>query len=215
MISGWCKDTDFEPGGENHVAEQEPFADFFQRIRAGDQQAAADLVRRYESVIRREVRMRLNDPSLYRLVDSIDVCQSVLNKFFLKAAVGAFDLEQPQQLVALLVGMAHNKVISLARKQKAQRRDARRLERAGVEQIDPVGSEATPSRVASGKELLEQVRQRLSPEDRQVADLRGQGFSWPEIAAQVGGTPDGRRVQLSRALDRVSQQLGLDEDGEE
>ena len=111
--------------------------------------------------------------------------------------------------------MAHNKIISLARKQKAQRRDARRLERAGVEQIDPVGSEATPSRVASGKELLEQVRQRLSPEDRQVADLRGQGFTWPEIAAQVGGTPDGRRVQLSRALDRVSQQLGLDEDGEE
>jgi len=35
------------------------FADFIRRIRAGDAEAAAELVRRYESVIRVEVRHRL------------------------------------------------------------------------------------------------------------------------------------------------------------
>ena len=36
---------------------------------------------------------------------------------------------------------------------------------------------------------------------------------WAEIARQLGGTPDGRRMQLTRALDRVSGELGL-EDGD-
>jgi hypothetical protein len=42
-----------------------PFAEFIHRIRQGDEQAAAELVRRYEPAIRLEVRMRLgrNDPA--------------------------------------------------------------------------------------------------------------------------------------------------------
>ena len=46
-----------------------------------------------------------------------------------------------------------------------------------------------------------------------MADLRGQGRTWAEVAAELGGTPDGRRKQLTRALDRVARELGLDEDG--
>ena len=34
----------------------EDFASFLARVRAGDEQAAADLVKRFDSVIRREVR---------------------------------------------------------------------------------------------------------------------------------------------------------------
>ena len=34
-----------------------------------------------------------------------------------------------------------------------------------------------------------------------------------EITAEVGGTPEGRRKQLTRALDRVSQQSHLDDVG--
>src|SRR5262245_25272966 len=35
------------------------FAEFLNRIRAGDESAAAELVRQYEPLLRREVRMRL------------------------------------------------------------------------------------------------------------------------------------------------------------
>jgi hypothetical protein len=42
--------------------------------------------------------------------------------------------------------------------------------------------------------------------------LRGQGWEWPDIAAQVGGTPSGRRKQLTRAINRVARELGLDEE---
>jgi hypothetical protein len=48
-----------------------------------------------------------------------------------------------------------------------------------------------------------------------VADLRGQGCAWTDIAAQLGGTPEARRMQLTRAVERVAQELGLEEDSHE
>jgi hypothetical protein len=50
------------------------FAGFIRRSRAGDEQAARELVERYEPVIRREVKMRLRDPRLYRRLDWTDIC---------------------------------------------------------------------------------------------------------------------------------------------
>src|SRR5262249_7307378 len=62
------------------------FADFVGRIRDGDEQAAADLVRRYEPIIRVVVRTRLGDRRLRRILDSMDICQSVLASLFVRAA---------------------------------------------------------------------------------------------------------------------------------
>ena len=88
------------------MREDASFAEFLGRIRAGDEQAAAELVRRYEPAIRTEIRMRFNDPRMRHVVDSMDVCQSVLGSFFLRAASGQYDLERPEQLVRLLVIIA-------------------------------------------------------------------------------------------------------------
>ena len=188
------------------------FADFIRRIRAGDAQAAAELVQRYESVIRVEVRHRLSDPRLRRLFDSGDISQSVLASFFVRAASGQYDLEQPAQLVKLLVGMTRNKLAFQARKQRAMRRDNRRIQTLDLETCDVAASDASPSQVVAGQELLENFRQRLSPEERQLADLRTQGRDWADIAAVLGGTAQARRKQLARAVERVAKELGLDED---
>ena len=48
-----------------------------------------------------------------------------------------------------------------------------------------------------------------------LAELRGRGDSWAEIAATQGGTPESMRKKLARALDRVMTDLGLDEVGDE
>src|SRR6516162_3251148 len=102
------------------------FDDFMRRIRSGDDQAAAELVRQYEPLIRREVRYQLRDRRLYRLFDSMDICQSVLASFFIRTAAGQYDLDSQEQLVKLLVSMTHNKLASAARRQHRQRRDSRR-----------------------------------------------------------------------------------------
>src|SRR5215213_9339327 len=80
------------------MAETTSFAEFVRRIRAGDAQAAEELVRQYETTIRREVRMRLREPQLRRLVDTMDICQSVLASFFVRTASGQYDLDDPRQL---------------------------------------------------------------------------------------------------------------------
>ncbi len=188
------------------------FPELIRRVRVGDADAAAELVRRYEPLIRREVRLRLEDTRLNRLFDSDDVCQSVLASFFVRTAAGQFDLERPDQLIRLLLQMARNKVASAARAQSRQRRDHRRAS-GGDEALEwTADGTPTPSRVVSGRELLEQFRTRLGPEERQIADLRAEGLQWSEVAEKMGGSPQARRMQLARAVERVSQILGLDAD---
>ena len=121
------------------MSDQSTFGDFVRRIRAGDQTAAAELVHRYEPLIRREVRLRLEDQRLGRLFDSMDVCQSVLASFFLRTAAGEYDLDEPGQLVGLLVKMARNKLASAARRQSQQKRDHRRA-CSGQEELQAVAA---------------------------------------------------------------------------
>jgi RNA polymerase sigma-70 factor (ECF subfamily) len=192
------------------MADDSTFAEFLRRVRAGDEQAAAELVRRYESAIRVEVRMRLADSRLRRVFDSMDLCQSVLASFFVRVAAGQYDLQRPEQLIGLLVTITRNKVAYQARRQQAQRRDQRREVPVDPQDHEPAGAEPSPSRVASGRELLAELRRRLTPEELRVADLRSEGRPWAEIAAALGGTAQARRKQLARALDRVAAQISLE-----
>ena len=55
----------------------------------------------------------------------------------------------------------------------------------------------SPSRLVAGRELLDEFRRRLTVEERQLADLRAQGYEWAEIAGRLGGTPGARSKQLA------------------
>lgn len=193
--------------------DDEPsFLEFFRRVRAGDDEAATELVRKYEPALRLEIRLRLTDPKLRRILEPADLCQSILKSFFVRAASGQFDLDSPEKLLALLRTMARNKVASQVRKQQAMRRDVRRDVSLNDDASAPVASaDPSPSRLAMGRELIDALRVRLSAEERRMADLRSQGHDWGEIARELGGTPQARRKQLTRAVDRVAQEIGLDE----
>ncbi len=191
------------------MAEESSFAQLLLQVRSGDQQAAAELLQVYEPYIRRTVRMRLTDSYLRRQFDSMDFCQSVMGDFFVRFALGQFDLQSPGQLISLLAKMARNKVIDHARRQKAARRDVRRLESGGMDEGAIAGADPTPSRVASGKELLDLVRARLTERDRYVAGERAAGRSWQELADELGENADALRMRLSRALNRVGAEVGL------
>jgi RNA polymerase sigma-70 factor (ECF subfamily) len=127
-----------------------PFAGFLTRIRAGDAQAAEELVKRYEPAIRLAVRTRLTDPRLKRRFDSVDICQSVLASFFLRAATGQYDLNDPSELVALLVRMAQNKLAVQARFHRRQRRDVRQAAALDSAAEQAAGAEPGPDQVAAG-----------------------------------------------------------------
>ena len=188
-----------------------PFAEFIARIRAGDARAAEELVRKYEPLVRRAVRIRLEDRRLERLFDSMDVCQSVLKSFFVRTAAGQYDLDEPGQLVGLLVAMAGTKLACEARRQHRQRRDQRRTSEGAAALGGVAADDPSPSRAAAAKDLLAATRERLTDDERALADLRAEGLTWEEVATRVGGTAQARRVQLGRALDRVARELGIEE----
>ena len=188
---------------------ENPFSTYVARLRAGDQAALEELVARYTPVIKLEARMRLRSPHLRAVLDSMDVCQSVLKSFFLRAAAGQFDIDRPDDLRKLLVQMTCNKSLEAARHEYAQKRDARRSVELGDEAHQVSGGD-DPVGEVEWQELLIRGRQMLSAEERQLSEARAAGQTWDEIAATMGGTPDKLRMQFSRAQDRIAEALGLE-----
>jgi RNA polymerase sigma factor (sigma-70 family) len=190
---------------------QPDFSELLSRVRAGDQDAATELVRRYEPAIRRAVRFRLGAAGLSRLLESMDICQSVLASFFLRAAAGQYELDSPEQLLKLLVAIARNKLVMQSRAQYRQRRDQRRIDPGGLQEGQAISAEPSPSQYVAGRELLLAAERLMSAEERQLVEWRKEGMTWDAIAAQVGGTPEALRKKLARAADGVAHRLHLDD----
>ena len=194
------------------MPEVPTFEELIHRVRAWDQDAAAELVRRYEPAIRRAVRFRLADARLGNLLDSMDICQSVMRSFFLRATSGQYSLETPEQLLSLLTAMARNKLASQARKQRSLRRDHRRASPLGEEGDRLVAPGDSPSAALVLLDLQQEIRRRLAPDEWQLLDLKNQGHDWTAITARVGGNTESLRKKLARAIDRVVDELGLDDE---
>jgi RNA polymerase sigma-70 factor (ECF subfamily) len=193
------------------MSDELSFRDLLRRVRDGDQEAARILAQEYEPHIRQAVHGPLNDLRLRHILDSADICQAVLANFFVRAADGQFELNQPDELLRLFVAMARNRVLDESRRQRAGRRDHRRQASdlsahclAGLP-----GDEPTPSRIVSTRELIEEVSRRLSNEERDLLQQRALGHEWTALAEQRGATAVALRKKLTRALSRVVSEMGL------
>jgi DNA-directed RNA polymerase specialized sigma24 family protein len=193
------------------VADNASFQNLIRRIRAGDQEAATELTSQVEPALRKAIRLRLAGQHLERFLDPNDVCQSVLMNFFSGVAAGRFILEEPRQLLKLLVTIARNQVRDESRRHRARRRDRRRTEDgsaehclAGIRDAGP-----TPSKIVGGRELVREIYRRLSPEERYLAEQRVLGRSWAVLGAELNQSPEALRKRLDRAVREVSRQLGL------
>lgn len=191
------------------------FTTLMHSVRAGDERAAEELVRRYEPTIRRVVRLRLANLPLQSVVESMDICQSVMASFFIRVYLGQYTFENPKQLVGLLATMAKSKLMAKSRYEFAKRRDRNRLDANADEQVGRIPATSdSPSRIVEMRELLNEVETRLTEEERTIAQLRFEGHDWQSVAqrfndASSKGTPESLRKKLGRAIDRVSNELGL------
>jgi RNA polymerase sigma-70 factor (ECF subfamily) len=187
------------------------FQELIARVRARDEAAARELLRRYEPAIRRAIRVRLVNRRLRRLLDSMDICQSVFGSFFVRAALGQYELRTPQQLLHLLIDMSRKKLVDHARREGAARRDYRRVEDLARIEKNLCSRGPGPGEQATWQELLDVVRLRLSPEERHLAEQRCDGRDWAQIAAEQGASPEMLRKRLARAVERVAKELELDQ----
>ena len=108
--------------------------------------------------------------------------------------------------------MTRIKLATEVRCQRAGRRDFRLTAKVPVEEMAVASSHPSPDRQSLDRDLVASIRRRFTAEECQIADLRAEGWEWPEIASQLGGSPGARRMQLTRAVNRVATDLRLDDD---
>ena len=181
--------------------ESRDVRDLLARIRGGDEEAARELLCRYESKVRMVVRRQL--PRLLRSrFDSLDFLQSVWGSFFHRIRTGSNDLDEEPNLIAFLAWAARNKVIDEYRRAATQRQDIHRespLRNASEDGSEFVAPDETPSQLVEARETYGRLRA-LLPEDRRVIlELKAEGFSCREI---------GQRLAISeRTVQRILEDL--------
>ena len=161
---------------------------FLARIHAGDEDAARDLLTRYEAEVRLVVRRQL--PRMLRSrFDSVDFLQSVWGSFFHRVRTAPTEFEDGRHLVAFLARAAKNKVIDEFRKAGSQKQDMRREEPIWSDGDKPrelAGVMETASQVAEAREAFDHLRNLVPEERRAILELKAEGLSSKEIGDRLG-----------------------------
>jgi RNA polymerase sigma factor (sigma-70 family) len=178
------------------------------RWRGGDQQAAAELVRRFTVRLLALARSQLSD-KLARRVDPEDVVQSAYRSFFTGARADRYEVQRAgdlwQLLAAITIHKLHHQVArhtagkrAVDREQGFGGEDSRRGLRAELIARDP-----SPADAAGIVDELDHLTRDLPPLHRQMVDMRLQGYALQEIADATGRCE--RLVR--RVLDRLKVRL--------
>lgn len=207
--------ADQDRSDDGRGIEAEAFRSLMEKVRAGDDAAAAELVRQYEPEIRRFVRLRLAASSLRTLLDSVDVSQSVLAQFFEQLTASRIEVRSPRQLLHLLGVMARNRLVDHLREHNTIRRGGHNRQESLESTIPKAITSADPSDLAERHDLVEAVRAILNEADRQLLDYRLLGYEWNELAQRFGQNPEALRKRYARAIDRAARRLGLLESDDE
>jgi RNA polymerase sigma factor (sigma-70 family) len=181
---------------------------YLERIQAGDEDAARDLLTRYEAEVRLVVRRQL--PRLLRSrFDSLDFLQSVWGSFFHRVRTTPTEFDDGRHLVAFLARAAKNKVIDEYRRAGSQKGDMRREEPLwtdGDRPKDVAAQIETASQVAEAREAFGKLRELVPEERRALLELKAAGLSSREIGERLGISE--RTVQ--RVLEDLRRRVALE-----
>jgi RNA polymerase sigma-70 factor (ECF subfamily) len=192
--------------GRNDVSATPSFAQLVDRLRAGDDDAATRVIRRFGRALIRLARQQL-DSRVRQKCDPEDVVQSVYRSFFARCRDGQFDFPAWDGLWGVLSLMTIRKCANRAEHFHAACRDAGRevdLEgRPGDPAWQPPDRQPTPAEATLLTDLVERLMRDLDQRERHMLSLSLQGYTAQEISPQVGRSE--RTVE--RLLGRVHKQL--------
>jgi RNA polymerase sigma-70 factor (ECF subfamily) len=176
------------------------FADFLNRLQAGEDVAAQELFARFTHQLI-ALALRHIDGGLRHKVEPEDVVQSVYKSFFLRYGAGNLELLNWNSLWGLLTLITVRKCAERAAYHRAARRDAARevAPPRGDEAtpwLDPLGREPTPLEAAVLSETIEQLLASLDEDERPILELSLQGHTTREISERLGRAE--RTVRLLR-----------------
>jgi RNA polymerase sigma-70 factor (ECF subfamily) len=175
-----------------------------EKLCRGDTEAAAQVFRAYEPILRDVVRRQLG-PDLRAKFDSVDVVQSVWGDLLQGFRASGWSFADAEHLKAFLVKATRHRFIDRAR----QQRRARQHEEPGAGDLvqDVPCSQPRPSEIVQAEELWQQLLVQCQPAHREMLRLKRQGLSVPEIAARTGWHED----SIRRILRNLASQLALEQ----
>jgi RNA polymerase sigma-70 factor (ECF subfamily) len=168
------------------MPDDETFSELMERLRAGDEEAAALIFRRFAGRLVALAHQRL-DVMIRQKVDAEDVVQSVFKSFFARQADQPYDLDDWDGLWHLLARITVYKCGHRIGFFHAARRDARRDVAVPdlAEEWGVVAREPTPAEAAMLVETMEALMRELSDRDRRILALSLQGCQASEVAIQA------------------------------
>jgi RNA polymerase sigma-70 factor (ECF subfamily) len=188
------------------------FAALMARARGGDDTALEQLARTYEADLRIAARVHLG-PALRPYLDSLDLVQSVHRSLLVGLRNDKYDVSNPGSLIALALVMVRRKV---AHQWRRHRRQVRLANGDSTEHPADVLAtisrrDATPDTAAAVRDALARLWLELDADDRQLMELRLQGYTTAEAADKLGKTPEAMRVRLHRLRKRLEDEQVLTE----
>lgn len=183
------------------------FDELMNRVKAGDEEAASQLVADYGNHVMAAVRFRLGRRIRIR-VDSQDIAQAIWKSFFELAETQPID--SPQQLVAILAAMSLNKLSDayrrhLVAKPRAMSREDRRPLKVNDRRLP--NDDATPSQFAIARERFRRIFSERTPTEQEVIRRRIAGHTFDEIGASLGINERTAR----RVIEKLWEEHGHDE----
>ncbi len=188
------------------TASTSNFALLLAQAQAGDETAALELARQYESEVRIVARVLLG-PALRPYLDSLDLVQSVHRSLLLGLREGKVDVTSPERLVALTITMVRRKI---ARQWRRHQRQKRMNGSSGGEEdlanrlLEVCRRQDDPRREVQVRDTLWRACQAMDDTDRRTIELRLAGYSTADAARALNLDPDVLRVRLSRLRQRLA-----------
>src|SRR5262245_30902680 len=181
------------------------FAALLSRARGGDQVAPAQLTAEYEPKLRLVARVLLG-PALRPYLDSVDLVQSVHRSLMLGLRDQKFTPEGPENLLALALTLVRRKVARHWRRLQRQQRLSGAGDRPADLAVVLTGlgqANDDPAAAAQFHDQVEALCRTLTDAERRLLELRSQGFTPSECAAELKLTPVAFRVRLTRLRQRL------------
>jgi RNA polymerase sigma factor (sigma-70 family) len=176
------------------MSSSEEFVDLMCQVRNGSQVAAWRLLEIYGGHVLKVIRRSLNY-QLRSKFDSQDFVQTVWKSFF-RDRDRLIAMESPEQLIGYIRSVARNKVIDETRRRNTAKFNVAREECFD----DAISSQPRPSEIAVVRETWDRLMESQSDEHRRVVEMRFQGYTFDEIAAELGINERTARRVINRLL---------------
>lgn len=176
--------------------------ELIERCRRGDEDAAREVFDAYVARLIPLARRRISQRLASR-VDPEDIVQSVFRTFFARLKDDKFEINDQDDLFRLLVRITVHKTLRQIAHHKAAKRDPNmempQSDSTNEQVLQLLSNEPTPEATVTFLDQLEHFLGQLQPQDRQILELRMEGFSTEEIAKKLGSYD--RKVR--RVLERI------------